>query len=561
MVMLKRLLFVLCVFVLQAHCLAQKGLLQTIDLSDIYRRQQLTNPGANNYSFCIRPVDGSSVDTSRQKGIHITAFAGYTVQNNSHLPYGYNDESLYPAAGLQQRTTAGFRATYKHLTIQLRPEFVAAENATPADLPGGVDYGNYWGRLYFYTINKIDMPSRFGTSPLSRIFPGQSFIKYNIGKISVGISSENIWWGPCMQNSLVMSNNAPGFAHLSLNTNAPIQTKIGSFEAQVIVGKLDSSGIAPPENARLRPLGICNGCYEPKDTMNRYVTGFVVSWQPKWLPNFYIGLDQSSYFYKGSDLKHATLGSMFFRYAMPEDHAEVYGEYGRSNKAANPFTVFGDTIPIGYLLGLRKLFPLNRRNSFIDVSMELTHLSLPDASLILDKNNPFGLPNPATNSWYTNRYIRHGYTNVGQVMGAGIGPGSNSQTIRVNWVNEQKMIGLQFDRVVHNNDFYYYNYFNGIVGGGTTNAYWTDVSVSLFGQWNYKQFLFAGAINYLSALNYKWIKLDNNFAGPSPLSDKTNFQFTFSMMYSMDFLVKTHKTSKNKTSSRTSTPFFKRKWG
>jgi hypothetical protein len=60
------------------------------------------------------------------------------------------------------------------------------------------------------------------------------------------------------------------------------------------------------------------------------------------------------------------------------------------------------------------------------------------------------------------------------------------------------------------------------------------VAWTAYGQWSYKQFMFAGAINYLRALNYKWIRMDNSYADPSPLSDKSNIQVVFSLLYSID---------------------------
>ncbi len=127
------------------------------------------------------------------------------------------------------------------------------------------------------------------------------------------------------------------------------------------------------------------------------------------------------------------------------------------------------------------------------------------------------------------------------MIGAGIGPGSNSQSINVNWVRGQDKIGLRFDRIVNNNDLYYYNYFNGNFGAGYANRFWVDLGVTLYAQWRYKQFLFAGAANYTSALNYKWIKIDGGFSDPAPLSDKTNVQLSLSMQYSFNIPVKTRK--------------------
>ncbi|MFD2145300.1 hypothetical protein [Mucilaginibacter antarcticus] len=40
--------------------------------------------------------------------------------------------------------------------------------------------------------------------------------------------------------------------------------------------------------------------------------------------------------------------------------------------------------------------------------------------------------------WYVNKYLRHGYTNNGQVLGAGIGPGANMQSLDVSWVKGLK---------------------------------------------------------------------------------------------------------------------------
>ncbi|WP_216072810.1 capsule assembly Wzi family protein, partial [Acinetobacter baumannii] len=63
-----------------------------------------------------------------------------------------------------------------------------------------------------------------------RVLPGQSSIRLSTGPVSLGISTENLWWGPGCFNALLMSNNAPGFLHLTFNTTRPVKTPIGSFE-------------------------------------------------------------------------------------------------------------------------------------------------------------------------------------------------------------------------------------------------------------------------------------------------------------------------------------------
>jgi hypothetical protein len=271
--------------------------------------------------------------------------------------------------------------------------------------------------------------------------------------------------------------------------------------------------------------------------------GYVFSWNPKWTSNLHIGITGANYFYSGDEQaiptnlvmesenkkNTASLGALFFRYVMPKEHAEVYLEYGRANKLATPFNIIGDTIPTGYTAGFRKLFKQEKKQSGFLLGIEITQLQLPDSRLIFNKDAIFGVPR--TNSWYTHPFITQGYTNEGQVLGASIGPGSNSETVSLSWVKGLKRIGFSAERLAHNNDFYYYNYFSGNIGTGTANKYWVDWNTSLQVQWDYKQFLFSGFITHTSALNYRWVKLDGGFAGPSQLSDRSNTLVSLSLTY------------------------------
>lgn len=528
----------LCMFAMPL-LYAQQGLLQRVQLNDYYRRQQLIGDSIRG-SFALQPMDARFTQAffkAKKDSFRFRSTVGFTLQNNSGLPYGYNDESLFPAIGFQQRWTAGVEFETKDVLIRVQPEWVNAENKVGNGLlPPAINIlGNYYARYFAMVGNRIDMPSQFGDKPLSRLYPGQSAIRLKLSGFSAGVSTENLWWGPARYNALIMGNNAPGFLHGTINTIEPLVTPIGKFEAQVIFGSLKSSGIRPPEFERIAQLG-CPQCYEPPtETKTRNVTGYVLSYSPKGMDGFSIGTAYASYRYADTALKASALGSIFFRYAMPKDHAEIYAEYGRSDKQMGPFDMFKDSVPYGYSIGFRKLVPTRKKGNYISIAAELSHLGLSKAKLILDRNNIFGPPNPNSYSWYTSRNIRHGYTNDGQVMGASIGPGSNSQTLHITWLSGQNQIGLQLQRVMRNTDFYYYNYFSGTIGLGNTSAFWTDISASLHGQWQFKDLLIAGSIDYLSSINYKWLKLDGDFGSPSPLSDKRNVQLRLSALYSIDW--------------------------
>ena len=528
------------------------GLLQKINLEDNYRLMQLIDTTTKNShlyldrSFIIRPIETFTPFTKKNRWVELNQFSYASLQNDN-LAMGYNNENFFQATGLQSRYSIGVKAQFGRLSISLQPEFITAENKEQAEIDPSFSDADFFSRYYYSHINVIDLPSRFGIKPIKKLYPGQSSIKYNFNQFAFGVSTENIWWGPGIHNSLVMTNNAPGFLHLTVNTLKPFDTKIGSIEGQLIYGILDSSGIDPVEN--IRQQRFWPGAYVPKvTTAKRNLVGYVVSWQPKWVKNLYIGFASSYYFYdnvvtddpnymypysaSSQSFDMAAMGSIFARYAMPKEHAEVYLEIGRADKPANFFNLIGDTIPVGYTAGFRKLYKLNTLPGFIEIAAELTRLQLSDPQLIFSEQNPYSIRK--IRSWYTNGKIRQGYTNYGQLLGAGIGPGSNSQRLDISWVNGFNKFGIHGERVIHDNDFYYYEYLSQTIGYGWENRYWVDLTYGIHTQLNWKKLTLAGLIDFSSALNYKWVKLDGEYDGPSSISDKVNTGMSFSIKYKLE---------------------------
>ncbi len=431
-----------------------------------------------------------------------------TQQYNSHHPYGWNDDGMIPARGLQTLVSGGIYASVGHFSFQVKPEFVYAQNTAFETFPHE-HYDIIWEH-YYQWLNKSDIPEMFGTKPYTHFFPGQSSIRYNTGAVSVGVSTENLWWGPGTRNALVMSNNAPGFIHFTVNTVKPIQTNIGSFEGQIIGGSLSSSGILPPDRNRYDSTNQL--IYIPKKEASRYIAGMVLSWQPKWIKGLFLGFTKAAYLYT-SDIsgiadifplegiikssaeknnKKAALGSLFIRYAMPGEKAELYIEYGRSDKSPTLINLANETgYPRAYVAGFRKLFP-TKRNAYIEFASEFTQMQLPTADLI-----------QSASSWYTHTYVRQGYTNNGQVIGAGIGPGSNSQMANISWVKNFIKVGLLFERVVHNNDFYY-NTFVASAAANDFTRHWIDLSTTAHVDWQFKKFLLSSQMSLIRSLNYEW---------------------------------------------------------
>jgi len=333
--------------------------------------------------------------------------------------------------------------------------------------------------------------------------------------MSFGLSNENLWWGPGIRNALILSNNAPGFKHFTLNTVRPIKTRIGYFEGQMIAAHLDASGFAPLS------FGVAPDYIKRNDW--RYFTGFNINYHPKWVPGLIIGLIRTFDAYK-KDVsgfaayipfftpysKQATIGldngigdqfprdqitSVYFRWLFTKAQAEVYFEYGLNDNSYNLNDFIGTPDHSrAYLFGIRKMIPIGAtKDQHILVSGEVTQLS-----------QSIDWITRGAGGWYLHYQITEGHTNQGQILGAGTGSGGNLQSLNINWISGLKSLGLSFERYEHNVDFQR-DYFSDINGNSRN---WVDFALGLQGTWTYKNLLFNAKIQHIKSLNYEWVLKD-----------------------------------------------------
>jgi len=281
-------------------------------INDYLRTSQLLGSFENNFSFTSFPIDvgknGLKIDkevinldeysqnlfNSKNRNINIKILPiNYNIELSSNHPYNRNNGSMIPNRGYQHIISPGFFLELGPLSIQFKPELFYAQNK---DFEGFGEGPNghepfIWAKRY-KLWNKIDMPERFGEKSINEILIGQSSIKLNYKGLSIGVSNENIWWGPSIRNSIMMSNHARGFKHITFNTNKPLTTKIGNFEWQIISGRLESSGFTPP-NTEIEHAG--TKLYIPKINQRgrtddwRYLQGYSITYSPKWISGLSLG--------------------------------------------------------------------------------------------------------------------------------------------------------------------------------------------------------------------------------------------------------------------------------
>ena len=498
------------IFILHTNFLISQNLtLEKSYINNIYRNNQLLDSSDNDISFTIRPfnIDTNSIkNISTEKGIRILPFI-FRLYNNTDHPFGYNLGALYPAKGAQFYISGGFYKKYKRLQIQFQPEFVYAENLNFKIFPNEHYDPIWWAHYKWY--NKIDLIEKFDNNKINSFLPGQSKVEYDLNKsVSLKVSSENIWWGPGIKQGLVLTNNANGFFHLGLQTIKPFKTKYGSFEGQLIFGNLKNSNILP---TYINKVFHNKFLYEPKLNQQRFVSGYVFTYHPKLLKGLYLGTANLStaYFKDAHNIldylplnnilnskidksnKRANLGSFFTRYIFHESNSEVYLEYGRNDKYPTITNLLdGETDPRGFVAGFRSISKLTKKKYRFSLTTEFSQLDAINSKQVTE-----------VQSWYTHNYVRHGFTNNGKVLGAGIGPGSTNQMLDLSILYPNSIFGLTFNRTVNNRDFY----FNAYQDYVNWKSHWVDLSTTFHSNFNIRKNInIVADLSISNALNYKW---------------------------------------------------------
>ncbi|WP_186758644.1 capsule assembly Wzi family protein [Echinicola salinicaeni] len=516
------------------------------------RRKQLTGELDSSFSFSLRPIQtdqffnesiyndfdnlisGNEVINGTGNGnkVFLRPFPIInTTAYNSGRPYGWGNGPMIPNVGFQNKLSGGIAAKFHFINLQLMPEWVWAQNNSFNGFSNSFDDPIIDAKFHYW--NHGDNPERFGEKSYSKLIPGQSKITLSYGAFEIGASTENIWWGPGQFNALIFSNNAQGFPHLTLNTTKPAKTFLGSFEGQIIMGRLEPSGYAPSHWKELNQQ-----YFNPLSEDWRYLNGMSISYQPKWVSGLFLGLNRT--FQQYSEDKTNSFGdwfpifegftksklfsngnsvdydgkrqdqqvSVFGRYLFKKAKAELYFEYGRRDHAytAREF-VMNPEHARAYLLGFNKLFELPSSNKLLQLRAEMTQQQESvnkyiRYTSILASNNT---------SWHAHYQVR-GFTNFGESMGVGIGnAGSNVQTIEVSLIDQLNKFGIVLERLANHQDFYLRGF-----GRLPEHQPWVDLSLGFLFDYQWDRFMLSSRLQFINGMNYQW-QLDENSTEEFPV--------------------------------------------
>ncbi len=493
-------------------------------LDEFLRRETLIGRNNENTGWMLRTISASPEALFYQNdSMHpkkkLFEYKLLPILFNSRIdgkrPYVGGEYGMIPARGAQVFLSTGVYARFSILHIQFQPELVTSQNLAFPGFPDTFSSGIIADRFLYWNVG--DSPERFGNATYTKAFWGQSKISFRLGAFEIGAGTKNIWWGPGQWNSLIFSNNAPGFPHISLNTSKLAKTILGSFEGQILVGRLESSGQEPTQVDNLN-----RGYFSPLNPDWRYLNALMLSCTPRWIPSLTVGYTRTYQYYnktKPDDLKgwlpilepmskeklftngnsmeydgrsQSQQISIFGRYKISTARAEVYFQFGRRDHAFNwREFILNPEHARAYQVGFIKLANLPSTAKLLQIRGEITNQQESvNRYLRYDLNGRF--------TWHTHDQLR-GFTNYGQPMGVGIGTGSNVHTLEVSVFDDWKKFGVLFERLENNQDFYYRAF-----GQQEERKPWIDWSTALLWNTSYNDFFISARLQGTYARNYQW---------------------------------------------------------
>ena len=340
----------------------------------------------------------------------------------SGYPEDANDGAVWEGRGLTLAASASLEARLGPLAAAVAPVVAWTQNqgfdAPRATLPGY----SPWASPYYG--GHIDLPLRFGSRAFWLADAGDSHLRLDYGNVALGVSNENLWWGPGVRSTVLFTNTAPGFPHVFLGTSRPADVWIGWLDVQLMWGL--------PRESPYFTSG--DGDNE------RFLAGLAVSFEPAFAPGLFLGAGRLYHFngpptieeslrplispllksQVGGDDPDNQLGSLMARWVVPAARLEVYGEWGRDDHAWDSMDLLMEPgHATSFVVGLQHLTAVRHR--WVRIGIEATHTA----------ERPLGRDWRPDPTFYTHWAVRQGHTNDGQMLGAAAGPDADSQYLAI----------------------------------------------------------------------------------------------------------------------------------
>lgn len=381
---------------------------------------------------------------------------------NTASPYGQNDGALWQGRGYNTSFTTGAKIEGYGFEVTFKPMVTFSQNLkfeiNSEIYKNPYSYSFYSENIKDYNSSSkfshiIDYVQRYGDNAFFDFSFGDSEIRWNWHTFTIGFGTQSPWLGPAQLNPMLGSNNATPYPKIDIGLRKTpvtipfIDLYIGDIEGRVWNGMLfESNYFDNNSNNNKRMLNAMSASYSPSFIpgftfgLNRI---FMTYWKPEnfsYILRLFTTKGGNALASSGNDEDQKF--SIFIDWKFDKIGFEVYGEFGRddfsSSETRNPFHT------AIYTVGARQIIPLPWGLQS-KLSLEWNNFEM---------SQDFQLQWPYL-GYYAHGFVSQGYTNNGQIIGAGSGAFGNSQYVGYKIYFDKGYLDLFWHRYCPNNNSVY----------------------------------------------------------------------------------------------------------
>lgn len=303
--------------------------------SDVRRAQRLAGLAGT------IPWDLQPTPTALRLGAARIGLVPATVEtgSNTGLPYSdRSDGSAWSGRGAFLRLAGGLRADLGPLRVRVAPQLWWTQNSGLTPIPTSVaSPPSPWSDPM--RPRGIDLPQRFGDTPVARLDPGESFARVEWRGLRAGVTTAARMIGPGQEHALLLQGDAGGFPRIEIGTaDAGLATPVGRIGGAVGSGRLAQTTWAPSLREGARHGSFVDAWWKPFGD-ERLLLGAARFYHRDWqgwrakdflVPFGSLFFDEQTFAGGDADNQLATL---YARLRVPTLGLEVFGEFGKNDRS------------------------------------------------------------------------------------------------------------------------------------------------------------------------------------------------------------------------------------
>ncbi len=343
------------------------------------------------------------------------------AQLNGAFPIARDDGASWNGRGIGARVIPVLAGQWGVLRFRLAPELWWTENR-----PFGLAPSSPTPYSDVAKGNSIDLPQRFGPTPLGRTDPGESHVAIQWRGMRLAATTGALRAGTGSEQSILLQGGQGGFPRLEAGIPGGLQTPIGRFSGALGWGRLSQTAWAADRRVGARLGSYVVAAWTP--TGDRMDLGLARFYHQDWagirakellVPFGSLFRDDQTL---GLDVADNQLAVLFFRVRAPEAGVEVFGEFGRNDRSTDTRDLLVELDhSAAWLFGVQRVWRASH-GSLRSVTLSAASGRIPALARFRFQE-----------SFYAHDPLTQGHTMRGQLLGTGLLERDGGAELRMDW--------------------------------------------------------------------------------------------------------------------------------